>query len=175
MKHYIATPFSIATDLQYSQKIGNRKSWDRHIAPLIESGMSIKDAHITYLYSNERMKYRFNAFKKICVHRMHQATKSLKNDDWKWLIYTTDCMPTAYFEELELSVQGLESTEIRKLPYGEPLSKMAIDFANVTKEVKSRFSTTRLDDDDGLPFDIFERVRHFAEKNHTLSFTQILK
>ena len=53
MKHYIATPFSIATDLQYSQ---NRKpqSWDRHIAPLIESGMSIKDAHTLLIYTRTR-------------------------------------------------------------------------------------------------------------------------
>ena len=60
--------------------------------------------------------------KNLCTQNA-PTTKSLKNDDWKWLIYTTDCMPTAYFEELELSVRGLESTEIRKLPYGEPYLK----------------------------------------------------
>ncbi len=162
MKHYLVTPFSLATDLQYSQKIGYGKSWNKHIEPLIEGGMSVQEAHTAYLYSKDRMTYRFEAFQKICVHRLSQAVESISDEDWKWYIYVTECMPDVYLDRLHSSTYDLANIEVIRLPYGAPLSTMAIDFQGRVNP-DCRFSTTRLDDDDGIPVDLFSRICHFAK------------
>lgn len=166
MIHYIVTPFSIATDLAYSQNIGHGKSWNTHIQPLIEKGLTVQEAHCDYLYSQDRMSYRFSAFKHICLNRMLEATSQLDDQDWKWFIYTTEDMPKHHFDTLESLVGSIPQIEIVKIPYGTNLSKMAVEYyANV--DTNRKHSTTRLDDDDGVPTDLFSRVREFSESIDT--------
>ena len=87
MKHFIFTPFSLATNLEYSKAIGNGLSWNTHVQPKIDGGASEEFAYCAYLYSEERMAYRFQAFEKICLARMIEATKNLDPQKWQWDIF----------------------------------------------------------------------------------------
>ena len=113
----------------------------------------------SYLFSKERLDYKFNSFEKITLPSIVSQT----DDNYIWEIYASKYLPIEYKNRL------LESTNKYK--------KIKIFFINSFKEfnksnkVKDKYCTARLDDDDGLNKNFVKILQKYKDKtNEIISF-----
>tara|TARA_B100001057_G_C22471308_1_gene802765 strand:+ start:18 stop:671 length:654 start_codon:yes stop_codon:yes gene_type:complete len=113
----------------------------------------------SYLFSKERLDYKFNSFEKITLQNIVNQT----NNNYIWEIYTSKYLPIEYKKRL------LESTNKYK--------NIKIFFINSFKEfnksnkINDKYCTVRLDDDDGLTENFVKILQKYKHKtNEIISF-----
>lgn len=148
MHHYIFTRFSVLDGKSTINKyfgIKTRKN----------SNMA------KFLFNSKRMEEKFHIFDAITV----PSIKSQTDKNFTWLIYSSKILPEEYKERL-LKYKG---TNIHII-FVKNFKEMNSDIAN-RLDGKKNYSTTRLDDDDGLSPHFLEALNKYKENTqHVISF-----
>lgn len=118
-----------------------------------------------FLYSDERMAHKFHCFKSLTLPTVQACMDKVDNVEW-WLYVS----PSKYFPEKHLN----DLIEITK--EDSRIKIIEFDFENgnyihfghhakeeiASRNLTTRFSTTRIDDDDGLYADLLAEVETTA-------------
>lgn len=113
----------------------------------------------SYLFSKERLEYKFSSFEKITLPSIVQQT----NNNYIWEIYTSNYLPTEYKERL---LESTKSYENIKIYFVESFKEF-----NKSKKINDKYCTVRLDDDDGLNENYVEIMQKYKdETNAVISF-----
>lgn len=144
--------------MRYSLLVENSKGWQ----------IADKDLQ-TYrdkLFDTERLKQRLELFEKITMPSLINQTKSLSSEWLKVVIITSEELPVWNKGKLEKMVEKYDWVSIDYLPARE-----SDTYRFLWKDLESSqedilFSTVRLDDDDALANDFFEKMDpYFKEDN----------
>ncbi|WP_010200819.1 glycosyltransferase [Psychrobacter sp. PAMC 21119] len=144
--------------VRYSLLVENSKGWQ--IAD--EDLQTYRDK----LFDVKRLKQRLELFEKITLPSLISQTKSPSTDWLEVVIITSQDLPSWNKEELEKIVAKYDWISIDYLP-----SKKSDTYRFLWKNLDSSqedvlFSTVRLDDDDALANDFFEKMDpYFKEDN----------
>lgn len=139
---------------------------------LIESskGWQIADEDLQVyrekLFNSQRLEQRLELFEKITLPSLSNQTKTLSSDWIKVVIVTSEDLPLGHKQKIESLVDNYDWLYIDYLsPQNRDISRFLWkDLENSQEDVL--FSTVRLDDDDALANDFFEKMDpYFKEDN----------
>ena len=147
MHHYILTRFSVVGGGKLHEYFGVKSRRNNNMAK--------------FLFDQERMEKKFHVFHNVTLPSIKKQTDT----NFTWLIYSSDKLPQEYKDRL--------------LQYRN--DKIHIIFVKNFKEMysdsrkqlegKKNYSTTRLDDDDGLHPKFLESLNKYdSNPQHIISF-----
>ena len=147
MKVYIITRFTI---LDYSHK-----EWKTVLRKSSEE-------YESYLFSKERLDYKFTSFEKITLPSVVNQT----NKNYVWEIYTSEYLPVEYKDRLLALVSKHKNIKV----FFVKSFKEILDRSSGTED---KYCTARLDDDDGLNKSFVEMLQKYKDKTkEIISFTE---
>lgn len=161
MRHYFIMPFSLSLSIDvYAKKLAYGRPWERFCQPLVDRGWTEDDAYHAFLYSEERMAHKFASFEKIALARILETAR--EHPEWRLLIYVTaDVMPPTQLTRLRELTRDIPQVDITSVPKGGIFHEMC-DHYRAVLDKSDRYSTIRVDDDDGVPRDLLRNVETFA-------------
>ena len=136
MKVYFITRFSIFDH--------STKSW-------VTTRNLSNEKYKSYLFSKERLDYKFNSFEKITLPSIVSQT----NDNYIWEIYTSEYLPIEYQNRLLATTNKYKNIKIFFI-------KSFKEF-NISNKINDKYCTVRLDDDDGLNKNFVEMLQKYKD------------
>tara|TARA_Y100001970_G_C14241501_1_gene865180 strand:+ start:1161 stop:1814 length:654 start_codon:yes stop_codon:yes gene_type:complete len=106
----------------------------------------------SYLFSKERLDYKFNSFEKITLPSIVSQT----NDNYIWEIYTSEYLPIEYKNRLLASTNKYKNIKIFFINSFKEFNK--------SNKIEGKYCTVRLDDDDGLNKNFVEILQKYKDK-----------
>lgn len=137
MKVYFITRFSIF-DHNFKGYIMTKK-------------LSIEE-YKSYLFSKERLDYKFNSFEKITLPSIVSQT----DDNYIWEIYTSEYLPIEYKNRLLASTNKYKNIKIFFINSFKEFNK--------SNKINDKYCTVRLDDDDGLDKNFVKTLQKYKDK-----------
>lgn len=119
-----------------------------------------------FLFSSTRMEEKFHVFDAITVPSIKEQT----DKHFTWIIYSSKSLPKEYKERLlKYKDSNIHIKFVKN--FGEM-------YSNIRKQLegKKNYSTTRIDDDDGLSPQFLKSLNKYeANKEHIISFPNGIK
>ena len=166
MKHIIQTRYSVFHPFpRFLPKVaGYWKSVDITDEEFERDPEYVNAKNLDFLYSEGRMAHKFHCFKYLTLPTVQAAMN--KVEDAEWWIYTStlDIFPEKYLTPLKDLIQ--EDSRIKLFEFDLVNGKYT-NFGQHSKDELakmgySRFSTVRIDDDDGIYEDLLTEVETLA-------------
>jgi len=161
MKHYVQTRFSVLHP--YPKKMPKRSNYWANVG--IEDHewdnvALVNQKSAEYLYSDDRMAHKFHCFKNLTLPSVQAAMDNVEDAEW-WLYISKSpkIFPQRHLDTLTKMVEHDSRIKIvemdwRKYKHLGDHSEQTIKSFNL----ETRFSTTRIDDDDGLHPNILQEA-----------------
>jgi hypothetical protein len=148
MHHYIVTRFSVLDG-------------KANINPYFGVKTRKNSNMAKFLFTSKRMEEKFHIFDAITVPSIKEQTDT----NFTWLIYSSTSLPEEYKKRLlEYKDSNIHIKFVKN--FGEMYSDMRKQLKG-----KKNYSTTRLDDDDGLSPHFLETLNKYeSNENHIISF-----
>lgn len=113
----------------------------------------IKEQYIKYLYSQERMSYKLQAFERITLPSVQSNLKC--RDSAEWWIYTSKDMPEEYKDRLHSLVCDSRQIKVVEVEsFAEVTEKYTKEYKALADR-EERLCVLRIDDDDGVYPNLF--------------------
>lgn len=107
----------------------------------------------SYLFSKQRLDYKFNSFEKITLPSIVSQT----DDNYIWEIYTSEYLPIEYKNRLLASTNKYKNIKVFFVNSFK-------EFFNKCEKNDDKYCTVRLDDDDGLNKDFVKTLQKYKDK-----------
>jgi hypothetical protein len=125
----------------------------------------VNQKNIDFLYSEDRMAFKFHCFKHLTLPTVQAAMDKVENAEWWIYISPLNIFPEKYLKPLQDLIH--EDPRIKLFEFDLVNGKFTNFGQHVESEFKkrnftARFSTTRLDDDDGIYSDLLLEVETLA-------------
>lgn len=144
--------------IRYSLLVENSKGWQ----------IANEDLQVyrDELFNTERLNQRFELFENITLPSLIKQTKALSPDWIKVIIVTSESLPLWNKQKIEDLVSNYNWLYIDYLPARDrDISRFLWkDLAQEQEDIL--FSTVRLDDDDALANDFFEKMYFYFKEEH---------
>ena len=120
----------------------------------------------TYLFSKERLDYKFDSFEKITLPSIVSQT----DDNYIWEIYTSEYLPIEYKNRLLASTNKYKNIKIfyiKSFKEFNKSDKIKDKYCTVILDddkIIDKYCTVRLDDDDGLNKDFVKILQKYKDK-----------
>ena len=109
----------------------------------------------SYLFSKERLDYKFNSFEKITLPSIVSQT----DDNYIWEIYTSEYLPIEYQTKLLASTNKYKNIKIFFINSFKEFKEF-----NKSNIIHDNYCTVRLDDDDGLNKNFVKILQKYKDK-----------
>jgi hypothetical protein len=109
------------------------------------------------------MSHKFASFEKIALARILETAQA--HPAWHLFVYiTAEVMPPAQQDRLREMTRHIPQVEIISVPKGGIFHEMCAHYRAVLDK-SDRYSTIRVDDDDGVSRDLLQRVERLAAQD----------
>lgn len=169
MKFVFYTTFSVLMDPPPNY-LFMKKMIKTHNLDLQADSTKVKELYIEYLYSQERMNYKFQAFEKITLPSILSNLKC--EDSAEWWIYISKDMPTEYKDRLYTLVSISKQIKVVEVEsFAEVSQKYIAEYKSLASK-EERLCVLRIDDDDGVYSNLFLDIELAAQsRQHPFLFT----
>lgn len=160
MKFVFYTTFSVLMDPPPNY-LFMKKIIKSHKLDIRTDLSKVKELYIEYLYSQERMSYKFQAFEKITLPSVLNNLKC--KDSAEWWIYISKDMPTEYKDRLYSMIcvsKQIKAVEVEN--FAEVSQNYITEYKTLANK-KERLCVLRIDDDDGVYSNLFSDIELAAQ------------
>ena len=160
MKFVFYTPFSILMDPPPNYLFLKRMLRE-HKLDLQRDNSKVREMYVEYLYSKERMGYKFLAFEKVTLP---SVLKNLElNHSAEWWVYISKEMPVVYKDKLSALVCVSHQIKLIEVDCFTDMSqKYTRDYKKLSED-SERLCVLRIDDDDGVYASLLQDIESAAQ------------